>query len=115
MGNGKTKLTWNAKMIGIYIFPLSFAFGPSINFWSTRMPLFPFKVTSVMVLTKFGIQGVPVGRIWNSGKSFQKLQYTHKQEMCEKEKLPSHHVHSCYTSRCSQPKQQEYHNSDNTN
>lgn len=59
------KLTWNAKMNGISIFPFSLGFGPSINFLSTWRDLLPFNTTSVIVLTKLGIQAVPFGRTYD--------------------------------------------------
>jgi hypothetical protein len=39
-------------------------FGPSINFWSTWMDLLPFETTIVISFIRFGIHGVPSGRIW---------------------------------------------------
>lgn len=120
---GSYKLTWNANMTGISIFPLSFGFGPSINFLSTKIPLLPFSTTSVIVLTKLGIQAVPFGRICDQknqrkkrticSTTIKEKQHTNIRETFsryedpEEEYQPFHHFHSCYIFRCSQPKPQE--------
>lgn len=57
------RLTWNARMRGMKIFPLLLGSGPSINFWSTVTDLPPWVITSVIVFTKSGIHAVPLGRI----------------------------------------------------
>lgn len=59
------KFTWSTKIKGIKNFLLALGFGPSINFWSTKMDLLPPKMTSVIVWTTCGIQAVPFGRTYN--------------------------------------------------
>lgn len=75
------KFTWSTKMIGIKNFLLALGFGPSINFWSTKMDLLPPKMTSVIVCTTCGIQAVPFGR-------------TYKQRTIHK---PWNNIYLCFT------------------
>ena len=71
------KLTCTARMRGMYFFQRLLGFGPSINFWSTWMDLLPFETTIVISFIKFGIHGVPSGRIctviWHPQLKFKQL------------------------------------------